>query len=164
MHGCARCCQSMIIFVWSSAACYIHRFSQILISSPLQEALTVLQMIKKRGLQPDRFTFTTLLIACGRTGSSDQVDHIMQVMKQAGVVPDEIAFGAAIDAHRRAGNSVKALECLQDMHKCNLEPSAAHYNLVLRTLKAEVRLFIFFFVAEDLFYMRFIYLCFVCGG
>jgi pentatricopeptide repeat protein len=53
------------------------------------------------------------------------------------VVPDEIAFGAAIDAHRRAGNSVKALECLQDMYRNKLEPTAAHYNLVIRTLKAE---------------------------
>lgn len=47
------------------------------------------------------------------------------------------AFGAAIDAHRRAGNSVKALECLQDMYRNRVQPNAAHYNLVIRTLKAE---------------------------
>eukprot|EP00596_Hydrurales_sp_CCMP1899_P000718 CAMPEP_0119044370 /NCGR_PEP_ID=MMETSP1177-20130426/30952_1 /TAXON_ID=2985 /ORGANISM="Ochromonas sp, Strain CCMP1899" /LENGTH=540 /DNA_ID=CAMNT_0007014397 /DNA_START=865 /DNA_END=2487 /DNA_ORIENTATION=+ len=103
----------------------------------LQEALSVLTNIKKRGLTPDHFTFTTLLMACGRTGNSDKVVDIMDIMKQTGVVPDEIAFGAAIDAHRRAGNSVKALECLQDMYRNKLEPTAAHYNLVIRTLKAE---------------------------
>jgi hypothetical protein len=32
---------------------------------------------------------------------------------------------------------VKALECLQDMYRNKLEPTAAHYNLVIRTLKAE---------------------------
>ena len=28
-------------------------------------------------------------------------------------------------------------ECLQDMYRMKLEPTAAHYNLVIRTLKAE---------------------------
>jgi hypothetical protein len=51
-------------------------------SSPLartygtsQEALSVLTSIKKRGLAPDHFTFTTLLMACGRTGNSDKVRY-----------------------------------------------------------------------------------------
>ena len=39
----------------------------------VQEALNVLTSIKKRGLSPDHFTFTTLLMACGRTGNSDKV-------------------------------------------------------------------------------------------
>ena len=37
-----------------------------------------------------------------------------------------------------AGNSLKAVACLNDMRKSNLEPSASHYNLVIRTLRAEV--------------------------
>lgn len=56
-------------------------------------------------------------------------------MKESGIQPDEIAYGAAIDAHRRAGNSLLALECLSEMQRKSMEPSAAHYNLVLRTLK-----------------------------
>lgn len=40
-----------------------------------QEALSVLTSIKKRGLAPDHFTFTTLLMACGRTGNSDKVRY-----------------------------------------------------------------------------------------
>ena len=36
------------------------------------------------------------------------------------------------------GNSLKAVACLNDMRKNNLEPSASHYNLVIRTLRAEV--------------------------
>ena len=99
--------------------------------------MAVLTSIKRRGLEPDYYTFTTLLMACGRTGDSEQVSDVMTLMKQYGMIPDEIAFGAAIDAHRRAGNSVKALECLQDMYRNKLEPSASHYNLVIRTLKAE---------------------------
>ena len=126
----------------------------------LQEALQVLQSIRRRGLEPDRFTFTTLLMAAGRApphnsssssasnfASSDQqspstvqrdsVSEILQSMKDAGVQPDEIAYGAAIDAHRRNNNSLRAVECLHAMHRSNLEPTAAHYNLVLRTLRAE---------------------------
>ena len=99
--------------------------------------MLVLTSINRRGLEPDYYTFTTLLMACGRTGDSEQVSDVMSLMKQYGMIPDEIAFGAAIDAHRRAGNSVKALECLQDMYRNKLEPSASHYNLVIRTLKAE---------------------------
>ena len=44
-----------------------------LILCHVQEALSVLTSIKKRGLSPDHFTFTTLLMACGRTGNSDKV-------------------------------------------------------------------------------------------
>ena len=44
-----------------------------LIFCHVQEALSVLTSIKKRGLSPDHFTFTTLLMACGRTGNSDKV-------------------------------------------------------------------------------------------
>lgn len=139
--------------------------------------MSLLTSIERRRLQPDRYTFTSLLMACGRTNNSEQVDFIMGAMKMAGVQPDEIAYGAAIDAHRRAGmlhddhmiqshlyiyrhdvthnpppppphthttpsrvvgNSLKAVACLNDMRKNNLEPSASHYNLVIRTLRAEV--------------------------
>jgi pentatricopeptide repeat protein len=103
----------------------------------LEEALKVLLSIKNRGLRPDRFTFTTLLVACGRskTNSSEQVKEVMTLMKEAGIVPDEIAFGAAIDAHRRGGNAVLAVDVLHEMIRNGIEPSPAHYNLVLRTLK-----------------------------
>ena len=60
----------------------------------------------------------------------------MSLMKISGVPLDEISYGAAIDAHRRSGNALLAVECLNEMQSKGLEPSAAHYNLVLRTLKA----------------------------
>jgi len=143
-------------------------------------------------MQPDRFTFTTLLLAAGRSASNENesksnasnninsdsdvktvfdgdiegeeggnssnsnsnsntsnsiitasernsaaVTSIIQQMKISGVVPDEISYGAAIDAHRRANNSLKAVGCLHDMYKSGIEPSASHYNLVLRTLRSE---------------------------
>lgn len=103
----------------------------------LDEALGVLRDIKNRNLAPDRYTFTTLLIACGRMNQSDKVKDVMGIMEEAGVQPDVIVYGAAIDAHRRANNSLLAVECLQDMYRHHLEPNAAHFNLVLRTLKAE---------------------------
>ena len=103
----------------------------------LDEAVGVLRDIKNRNLAPDRYTFTTLLIACGRMNQSDKVNVVMSIMEEAGVEPDAIIYGAAIDAHRRANNSLLAVECLQDMYRHQLEPNAAHFNLVLRTLKAE---------------------------
>ena len=103
----------------------------------LDDAVGVLRDIKNRNLAPDRYTFTTLLIACGRMNQSDKVDVVMNIMEEAGVEPDAIIYGAAIDAHRRANNSLLAVECLQDMYRHQLEPNAAHFNLVLRTLKAE---------------------------
>merc|ERR1711871_985272 len=120
----------------------------------LDEALDLLKRIKSRNLKPDQFTFTTLLLCAGRHAAlvddtvcandksqrevtSDTVSDIMCQMKIAGVVVDEIAYGAAIDAHRRANNSLKAVECLHDMYKTGLEPAASHYNLVLRTMRAE---------------------------
>lgn len=124
----------------------------------LREALQVLESIRRRGLEPDRFTFTNLLMAAARTsevvetspgtegevntGSSspiprDSVQEIIKAMRAAGIQPDLISYGAAIDAHRRNNNSLRAVECLSDMHRSHIEPTAAHYNLVLRTLRAE---------------------------
>ena len=59
-------------------------------------------------------------------------------MASLGVYPDSIAFGAALDAHRRAGNALGAVECLNSMSEYNVEPTAAHYNLVIRSLRAQV--------------------------
>ena len=48
-------------------------------SGRLEEALQILTSIRSHGLSPDRFTFTTLLIACGRTNSSDEVYYLKYV-------------------------------------------------------------------------------------
>lgn len=67
------------------------------------------------------------------------------------------AFGAALDAHRRAGNSLKAVAVLGEMRAQGLEPTASHYNLVIRTLKAEVHIPIF-----DMGYLCYLWLGFGC--
>eukprot|EP00607_Mallomonas_marina_P005775 CAMPEP_0182437520 /NCGR_PEP_ID=MMETSP1167-20130531/85101_1 /TAXON_ID=2988 /ORGANISM="Mallomonas Sp, Strain CCMP3275" /LENGTH=399 /DNA_ID=CAMNT_0024630465 /DNA_START=774 /DNA_END=1970 /DNA_ORIENTATION=- len=106
-------------------------------SGRLEDALEILNTIIRKGLHPDRYTFTSLLLACGRSEDvcSDQVTLVMSKMKTAGVIADDIAYGAAIDAYRRGGSPLKAIECLHEMHKNKLEPTVAHYNLVLRALK-----------------------------
>jgi hypothetical protein len=47
-------------------------------------------------------------------------------------------YSAALDAHRRGNNSLPAVALLQEMRARHLQPTAGHYNLVLRTLRAEV--------------------------
>jgi pentatricopeptide repeat protein len=49
-------------------------------------------------------------------------------------------YTAALDAYRRSGDALKAVAVLSDMRARQLQPSAKQYNLVLRTLQAEVRL------------------------
>lgn len=106
-------------------------------SGLLGEALALVERVRSKGLKPDRFTLTTLLIACGRTKSSEMVPRVIETMALAGVPPDGIAFGAALDAHRRAENALGAVECLSQMAKYRVEPTASHYNLVIRSLKAQ---------------------------
>jgi pentatricopeptide repeat protein len=48
-------------------------------------------------------------------------------------------YTAALDAYRRSGDALKAVAVLSDMRTRQLQPSAKQYNLVLRTLQAEVR-------------------------
>lgn len=105
----------------------------------LAEALSLVERIRTKGLKPDRFTLTTLLVACGRTCNSSMVSTIIEKFSE--IQPesiDSIAFGAALDAYRRAGNSLGALECLTSMSRYKVEPNAAHYNLVIRSLKSQV--------------------------
>jgi pentatricopeptide repeat protein len=106
-------------------------------SGLLNEALALVERVRRKGLKPDRFTLTTLLIACGRTKNSDMVSRVIEAMALAGVPPDGIAFGAALDAHRRAENALGAVECLSQMAQYRVEPTASHYNLVVRSLKAQ---------------------------
>eukprot|EP00981_Chlorochromonas_danica_P012152 scaffold4562_cov183-Ochromonas_danica.AAC.2 len=103
----------------------------------VKEAFGVLQTVKERNLSPDLHTFTTLLLACGYANQSSLVDGVLTMMRQDGVFPDEIAYGAALDAYRRSNDSLKALQLLQEMFQNHIEPSAAHINLVIRTLKAQ---------------------------
>ena len=39
----------------------------------LDDAINMLENIKRSKLSPDRFTFTTLLMACGKNQKSDEV-------------------------------------------------------------------------------------------
>jgi pentatricopeptide repeat protein len=48
-------------------------------------------------------------------------------------------YTAALDAYRRSGDALKAVAVLSDMRARQLQPGAKQYNLVLRTLQAEVR-------------------------
>jgi pentatricopeptide repeat protein len=48
-------------------------------------------------------------------------------------------YTAALGAYRRSGDALKAVAVLSDMRALQLQPSAKQYNLVLRTLQAEVR-------------------------
>jgi pentatricopeptide repeat protein len=77
----------------------------------LDEALSMLMNIKKHQLVPDRYTFTTLLMACGRANNDDNtraesVQQIMDLMRDCGVLPDAIAYGAAMDAYRWVTGSI----------------------------------------------------------
>jgi pentatricopeptide repeat protein len=47
-------------------------------------------------------------------------------------------YTAALDAYRRSGDALKAVAVLSDMQALQLQPSSKQYNLILRTLQAEV--------------------------
>jgi pentatricopeptide repeat protein len=52
----------------------------------LNEAIKILTSIQSRGLSPDRFTFTTLLIACGRTNSSEEVGLLLEIIRNFWII------------------------------------------------------------------------------
>jgi pentatricopeptide repeat protein len=98
----------------------------------LQRVWAVYEEMTERNLEMSLVTFNTVMDACARVGSMDDVSKIMEHMKQHRVEPNIITFSTLLKGHCQAGNIDLGFSTLHQMKKeTNLKPDEIMYNSLL---------------------------------
>ncbi|XP_057816438.2 pentatricopeptide repeat-containing protein At3g12770-like [Cryptomeria japonica] len=75
-----------------------------------QETITLFHQMQRTGLQPDQFTFASVLPACTKMGALEQGINIHQSIKDIGVSSDVVVATALVDMYAKCGNMQQARE------------------------------------------------------
>ncbi|XP_057833042.2 pentatricopeptide repeat-containing protein At1g11290, chloroplastic [Cryptomeria japonica] len=79
------------------------------------EAVTLFHQMQRTGVQPDQFTFASVLPACAKMGGLDQGINIHQSIKDRGISPDVVVATALVDMYAKCGSINKARELFDRM-------------------------------------------------
>lgn len=93
---------------------------------------------KNDELEPSVVTYGTLMSACERVGSLEDVNKVFQRMRQDDIEPNEVVYGAAISCCRKTGAAERALLLLRKMIRDEIQPNIVTFNTVL-TAQVEVK-------------------------
>ncbi|XP_059068267.1 pentatricopeptide repeat-containing protein At4g13650-like [Cryptomeria japonica] len=85
-----------------------------------QEAVTLFRHMQQTGLQPDQFTFASVLPACAKMGALGQGMDIHQSIKDRGFLSDVVVATALVDMYAKCGNIDKARELFDRMPQRNV--------------------------------------------
>ncbi|XP_057873534.2 pentatricopeptide repeat-containing protein At3g12770 [Cryptomeria japonica] len=80
-----------------------------------QEALKLFQQIQRTGVQPDHFTFTTILPTCAQTRAMEKGMEIHQNIIDRGFLWDVVVVNALMDMYAKCGRMHKARELFDKM-------------------------------------------------
>jgi pentatricopeptide repeat protein len=108
----------------------------------LEGAFRLMDEVISRGLTPTIVTFGSLMTACERVGSVDDMNLVFELLNQFNenrldteqIKPNEIIYGAAISCCRKAAQSDRAVQLLKKMIKAGLSPNTATFNTVIMAL------------------------------
>ncbi|XP_057826384.2 pentatricopeptide repeat-containing protein At4g02750 [Cryptomeria japonica] len=79
------------------------------------EALKLFNQMQQTGIQPDQFTFASILPACGKIGILGQGMDIHQSIIESGFSSDVVVANSLIDMYAKCGNIQKAREVFDNM-------------------------------------------------
>ncbi|XP_057854806.2 pentatricopeptide repeat-containing protein At5g27110 [Cryptomeria japonica] len=94
------------------AACRRHGYPQ--------EAVTLFHQMQRTGLQPDQFTFASVLPACAKMGALEQGIYIHQNIKDRGISSNVVVATALVDMYAKCGSIDKARELFDKMPQKNV--------------------------------------------
>ncbi|XP_057862811.2 pentatricopeptide repeat-containing protein At2g13600 isoform X2 [Cryptomeria japonica] len=80
-----------------------------------QEALALFQQMRRTDVQPDQFTFATILPACAKIRALEQGINIHQSAIERGYLSDIVITSALLDMYAKCGNINKARELFDKM-------------------------------------------------
>ncbi|XP_057872340.2 pentatricopeptide repeat-containing protein DOT4, chloroplastic-like [Cryptomeria japonica] len=79
------------------------------------EAVTLFHQMQRTGLQPNQFTFASVLPACAKMGALEQGMNIHQSIMEGGFLSDVIVASALVDMYAKCGSIDKARELFDRM-------------------------------------------------
>ncbi|XP_057837438.2 pentatricopeptide repeat-containing protein At3g24000, mitochondrial-like [Cryptomeria japonica] len=79
------------------------------------EAVTLFYQMQRAGLQPDQFTFASVIPACAKMGALEQGMDIHQSIEDKGILSDVVVASALVDMYAKCGSLDKARELFDTM-------------------------------------------------
>ncbi|XP_057816435.1 pentatricopeptide repeat-containing protein At2g13600 [Cryptomeria japonica] len=86
----------------------------------LNEALILFTQMQRTGVQPDHFTFATILPACAKTLSLDRGMDVHQSVIEGGFLSDVVVASALVDMYAKCGSVHKARELFDKIPQKNV--------------------------------------------
>ncbi|KAM2234780.1 hypothetical protein PS2_012874 [Malus domestica] len=90
--------------------------------------LGLLDEMRRKGLEFDEFTCSTVISACGREGLLNEANEFFVGLKSQGYVPGNVTYNALLQVFDKAGVFTEALSILKEMEDNNCPPDAVTYN------------------------------------
>ncbi|XP_059069451.1 pentatricopeptide repeat-containing protein At4g21065-like [Cryptomeria japonica] len=84
-----------------------------------RESVTLFHQMQQTGLQPDRFTFASVLPACAKMGALEQGIDIHKSVENRGISSDVLVATALVDMYAKCGSIDKACELFDRMPRRN---------------------------------------------
>ncbi|KAG0482782.1 hypothetical protein HPP92_010866 [Vanilla planifolia] len=106
----------------------------------LSLALHLFRSISLRGLQPDAYSYSTLIAALARDHRLDDAFALLDEMQLDGVAPNSITFNSILHAILRTGNLRRAVNLTRYMLLKDCPPTLATYNTLVHGLCRHGRL------------------------
>ncbi|XP_059067511.1 pentatricopeptide repeat-containing protein At2g22070 [Cryptomeria japonica] len=83
----------------------------------VEKAMELFKQMQLDGVQPDQFTFASILPACAKIGALQQGMHIHQSIIESGFLPNVVVTSALVDMYAKCGNIHKARKLFDKMSK-----------------------------------------------
>ncbi|XP_057837804.1 pentatricopeptide repeat-containing protein At3g09040, mitochondrial-like [Cryptomeria japonica] len=84
------------------------------------EAVTLFHQMQETGLQPDQFTFASVLPACAKIGALEQGMAIHKSLEDRGILSDVVVASALVDMYAKCGSIDRARELFDRMPHRNV--------------------------------------------
>eukprot|EP01018_Ginkgo_biloba_P014272 Gb_03213 [translate_table: standard] len=84
------------------------------------DALTMYSQMQRTGIQPDQFTFASILAACASLAALEQGKEIHEVIIRSSFYPDIILWNALVDMYAKCGSIEDARDVFDQMPQRNV--------------------------------------------
>ncbi|KAL3685478.1 hypothetical protein R1sor_003500 [Riccia sorocarpa] len=94
---------------------------------------------EKYGMKPNVGAYTTMISACGRSGSYWEAVKLQDEMRVNGIQPTLITYNALITACARVGDGERALDVIEQITAAKIQPDSITYAQLIEAMANEGR-------------------------
>jgi pentatricopeptide repeat protein len=131
-------CVVVVTSLCASWPCTATRFSLTLnvgiLGGQTRQALSLLQVVKDKGLAIDTYCYTAAIEACSKAKMWRKALELLDEMQEKGVAPSEVTYSITITACGNGGQWSKALDLLDIMRKKGLSINLITYNSAITAM------------------------------